>query len=580
VTMRLVVFLGMIVIAGVAPRNVREAKSASGRAIRMVAAFPGGILAGHASTLVSEEQAVYVFGGVTDSGQVTLQNNLWRYYLRTDRWELVIPSGERPQPRYFSALTHDSERNVLILFGGTSSRGCQSDLWEFSIQDNSWKLVTPTGAMPGARESAGIVFDNETHLSWLLFGNCGATEPYRSYLSYDSRARTWTRFMPPSDRPAGRTAHATVWDSKRGRVLIYGGISPAGASPTGGAESEYLQPNGWFPDLRSTWALNPSDMTWTQIGDTTGARERSWGVGAYDAWSDLLLYYGGIYTGRDLPRSDIASDELRIFELERRAWSEAPIGGGLERIVAGGAYCPCEGQLFVFGGKDRYLASAPIRGDAFLIPIEEQGLFTWSPGKGGLTDRARSGVLTLEDEATRHVRRSIQQVRLSNCRTGAEIARAERVQGLGGNRFRVWFPNVEAKDSEEDLVVTGSIVGQAIGFLARVGGRHAVRGSHEGFAPVDVEPQGELEGANGIAVTTEIHDIRISYSGPGEPRGRVWFVDVRGRVCGVFPLDLPSGGSGKGSWTIAKRDLKSSSAGLYFIVVRIAGAEYRGKVVL
>lgn len=125
----------------------------------------------HGMIKTANEEEIYVFGGlVSDVGKRC--NQLWKYSVQDEKWELVeVPGTVKhnadnlftieskhsqesltkndstviPAPRSGFGMTYDEDFNSIIIFGGRTSKkayGDNNDLWEFSIESSTWKCIS------------------------------------------------------------------------------------------------------------------------------------------------------------------------------------------------------------------------------------------------------------------------------------------------------------------------------------------------------------------------------------------------------------------------------------------------------
>jgi len=136
---------------------------------------------------------------------------------------------------------------------------------------------------PGARYEAQLVYNSKTTRS-LLFGGLTATDagtkvPYELADTWDWNGVRWTLLYPLNSPPA-RAAHAMVYDSKRNRIVLFGGR-------TGHTKT----------DLNDTWTWNGFD--WTQVTTNDAPSPRSYSAMAYDSVRDRIVLFGGAHLESD-----------------------------------------------------------------------------------------------------------------------------------------------------------------------------------------------------------------------------------------------------------------------------------------
>jgi hypothetical protein len=93
----------------------------------------------HASMVVTPE-GLLLFGGATSTSTfASVTDETW--YLTNGRWSLL--DGPAPSSRGMAAIGFDSERGVVVLYGGFNADGVAlADTWEW---DGSWRCVSSCG---------------------------------------------------------------------------------------------------------------------------------------------------------------------------------------------------------------------------------------------------------------------------------------------------------------------------------------------------------------------------------------------------------------------------------------------------
>ncbi|MCX5977649.1 MAG: hypothetical protein NTV33_12735 [Coprothermobacterota bacterium] len=135
-------------------------------------------------------------------------------------WTNLNPANP-PSARYGHAMVYDSSRGKVILFGGANNSGSLNDTWSYDPVANSWTQYSP-GFSPSARSGHAMVYDS-TRGKVILFGGYSSSYSYRNDTwSYDPLANRWTN-LNPANPPSTRRYHAMVYDSARGKVILFGG---------------------------------------------------------------------------------------------------------------------------------------------------------------------------------------------------------------------------------------------------------------------------------------------------------------------------------------------------------------------
>lgn len=195
--------------------------------------------------------------------------------------------GEVPETKMAEGgAVYDSDRNVLVVFGGTASRGVSNSAtreWD----GRAWKRIDVPG--PSGRSSFAMVYDTKRK-KVVLYGGSGDGPGKKADDTWEYDGSTWTQVAQAG--PGGRLSTGYTFDSKRGLLIIFGGLSQ----------------NGMVGD---TWAWNGE--TWKKLADT-GPAPRAMGYMAYDKKRDRVVMFGG--------RLGWPNDEQDTWEWDGVAWKK------------------------------------------------------------------------------------------------------------------------------------------------------------------------------------------------------------------------------------------------------------------
>lgn len=103
-------------------------------------------------------------------------DDIWAFDLDAHDWTELTPATDRPEGRFFAASIYDQRNDRVIVFGGNQGGlGLSNELWSFTLSENSWHLLSPSGTPPAAREGALAVYV-EPEDRVIIFG--GRTSSY------------------------------------------------------------------------------------------------------------------------------------------------------------------------------------------------------------------------------------------------------------------------------------------------------------------------------------------------------------------------------------------------------------------
>ena len=148
-------------------------------------------------------------------------------------------------------LVYDSGRGVVVLFGGNPRTDLPLDVWDLDVTTWKWTNRQPTPApgldvWPISRSIFEAAYD-PVHARTFLFGGYDLGY-YADLWAWDGTAGTWTNFtpkiLPPTGWPGIRGGHGLVFDSDRGKLVLFGGL-------------------GGSVLLNDLWEWDPATTTWT-----------------------------------------------------------------------------------------------------------------------------------------------------------------------------------------------------------------------------------------------------------------------------------------------------------------------------
>ena len=165
---------------------------------------------------------------------------------------------------------------------------------------------------PSPRFFPRMAFDEQNGVA-VLFGGRGNEDPATGLTHASEETWTWIRGnwvqLFPAHTPPGRSSHAMVYDSKRGRVLMFGGRK----------ESNVIRTTWGFLD--DTWAWQNGD--WTQIETATRPPARNFPAMAYDRVRDRVILFGGYRFTADNKTIEPLYD---TWEFDGNDWKQVATG--------------------------------------------------------------------------------------------------------------------------------------------------------------------------------------------------------------------------------------------------------------
>jgi hypothetical protein len=133
----------------------------------------------------------------------------------------------------------------------------------------------------------------------------------------------WTSATTPAaaaDQPEPRSAPGFAFDSRRSRLVLFGGSDSA------------------FKPLADTWEW--FDGHWTHVAATAPARDNF--AMAFDSNRGRIVVFGG---------STVAGKSHDTWEYDGRRWTQVDTGGPPARNLASMAFDEARGRMVLFGGS-------------------------------------------------------------------------------------------------------------------------------------------------------------------------------------------------------------------------------------
>ncbi len=238
----------------------------------------------------------------------------------------VAPSGPAPSPRIDGTITYDAERFSLFLFGGSGS-GALNDLWRFSLATERWEQLSPTGPLPPARFGHTLVTDTRRNRI-ILFGG-QARGFFSDVWAFDPATNAWRQLAFDAAGPSNRYGHSAVYDDRGDRLIISHGFTNSGR----------------FDD---TWAFEFATNTWRNLTPSgTRPLRRCLHHSVLDSTRQRMYLFGGCASGfGPCPLGD-----LWYFDLTRNQWTQVSNGPNPPaREHYGFAFDSRTDRVLVYGG--------------------------------------------------------------------------------------------------------------------------------------------------------------------------------------------------------------------------------------
>jgi MYXO-CTERM domain-containing protein len=298
-----------------------------------------------------------------DNPQDTPESVSLRLGTETAQWKRIAGTT-LPDGRYGQALALDETRGVLVMFGGLAgNQGMvqptpEQDVWEWDPAVGTWKLRAPTGTIPSARSGAAMAYDSARKVFVLFGGRAGSGYDLQDTWEWDPATGAWTDKGGAGATPGARSQHRMIFDSKAGKVVLFGG----GRSQLGG------EPMTLYAAYADTWEFDGTH--WAQRTTTAAPTARADFGFAYSASTKKAYLFGGMeiptLNAPGTPKQDIWE-----YDSEGGTWTERTAAGNKPSPRFGhGMTIDASGVAVVFGGFDIGTSGS------------KKDLWTWSLANG------------------------------------------------------------------------------------------------------------------------------------------------------------------------------------------------------
>ncbi len=270
------------------------------------------------------DHEIVLFGGRGSSGD---HGDLWRFDLSDGSWDR-IDAGEGPVPRSTHNAVYDEVSHRMVVWSGrkldVDGSEFFSDVWGLDIANSQWSLLHASGDSPNRRYGTAAVYDPLSH-SLVNFAGFTTAGRFDDTWAFDLGGSGWEE-LDPDGNPGARCLHTGAYDSRRGRMIIFGGQRGSGA-------------------LGDTWALDLNATIWQELAPAAGPGGRKFPASIYDEANDRFVVFGGD-TGTE------KAGGVWALNLADDSWEELSESGQgpTPRDGAVAVYITAEQRLVLFGG--------------------------------------------------------------------------------------------------------------------------------------------------------------------------------------------------------------------------------------
>ena len=295
-------------------------------------------------------------------------------------WQRV-GSSNTPDGRYLQAVAFDETRKVFVMFGGTNTDpgtgtvAPNQETWEWSPATGKWTNRVGAGTTPDPRSGAAMVFDSARGKFVLFGGRAGSGYNFEDTWEWDPTTGVWTDVSAAGSHPSARSQHGMVYEKSTSKILLFGG---------GRSDSASYDGTGITLSLGDTWEYDPATYTWTaQTVAAAPSARHDFGM-VWDSSRNKAVLFAGMQI--DIAGvSGVPKQDTWEWDPAASTWTERTVQGGKpsQRYGHAMAFDGVRKKAVVFGGWD--IGTGGSRND----------LWDWEPTTGAWTERltgSESGV--------------------------------------------------------------------------------------------------------------------------------------------------------------------------------------------
>jgi len=263
----------------------------------------------------------------------------------------------------------DPIKNRLVVFGGNNAVAMMcnvpqpditDEVWAFQLDCNNWEQLNVVG--PSARARFATVYDSQRNRMLIFGGRERRNNAYinlREVWAFDLATDTWTEITTSGTAPPARSSPAAVYDATRDRLIIFGGnSSTSGLTLTG---------------INDAYALDLATNTWSALSATGAPSPRLYHAAV--VLDREMLVYGGT------PNFDGPyHEDTYALNLDTDTWRLVSATGPESRFGAELFADAVQGRVYMFGGHDG--TNLGNRNDVWVLNV---GNGVWSNARPGDT---------------------------------------------------------------------------------------------------------------------------------------------------------------------------------------------------
>ena len=251
---------------------------------------------------------------------------MWALSVPSLAWSRLAPDQPWPRARSFAAAFFDPASRSLYVHGGGSS---DADAWRLSLDpEPMWTLLAPEQIGPPLPLPASAAIDTAKDQGLFFTGD--------QVWAYSFKKDEWSPLLVAGEAPPPRRGSVAVVDTKRERLVVYGGRSRSYP----------------FGPLQEVWTLSlAGPATWSRLATRGDPAPALFDCAIYDPIRDRVLI--GTRDDQMFSRSGVWAIPLGTSDMPEWQQIVSPADGLLPLYVLTGAaatYDSRRDRMLIFGG--------------------------------------------------------------------------------------------------------------------------------------------------------------------------------------------------------------------------------------
>jgi len=168
--------------------------------------------------MIKYQNKLYLMGGTSEGWE--MKNDMWEYNIKDNIWNLVETKGESPPcvKDHSAILFH----NEIFFYGGKNGKQVFNEIWIYNIDNHEWKKPPPNQLIPPGRFGHGAILYNEK--MYIFAGSADESTPLGDMWEYKIQSNEWKEVTPKTEVAPSARNYLTA-SLYRNQMIIFAGFT-------------------------------------------------------------------------------------------------------------------------------------------------------------------------------------------------------------------------------------------------------------------------------------------------------------------------------------------------------------------